>query len=182
MAKQLKIKRTTAKSNFTRQANYIAKRASRMLQDEIKEEFTILTDRFRNVLNANEDYRVGLAAAEVAEQEADIEKSLKEAETMLAEARDIVQTNLWSRYGKSELDMAIIEAEEANDYAKNIPVVSVNLEAYEVLLTLLDRRLKKAMSAMSTWERWIPVDFKAELDGRVKAQRASKNVLEKRKD
>ena len=76
--------------------------------------------------------------------------------------------------------MAILEAEKANDKAADVPVESANLEGYEVHLVLLDKRIKEAISAMSTWERWIPVELKDELGGRVKDLRASYYRLELR--
>ncbi|KAG7459262.1 hypothetical protein JOB18_007149 [Solea senegalensis] len=187
---QLKKERTIAKSSFTRQAKFISRGASSMLQVELKEEFTKLSDCFRKMLDANDDYRIGLEADIKTEdedggldelQEADIDKSVKEGETKLEEIRDIVQTNLWSKYGGSELPVAILEAEKANDKAADVPVESANLEGYEVHLVLLDKRIKEAISAMSTWERWIPVELKDELGGRVKDLRASYYRLELRK-
>lgn len=59
---QLKKERTIAKSSFTRQANFISRGASSMLQVELKEEFTKLSDCFRKMLDANDDYRIGLEA------------------------------------------------------------------------------------------------------------------------
>ncbi|KAG7486439.1 hypothetical protein JOB18_031601 [Solea senegalensis] len=171
---QLKKERTIAKSSFTRQANFISRGASSMLQVELKEEFIKLSDCFRKMLDAKEDYRIGLEADIKTE---DIDKSVKEGEAKLKEIRDIVQTNLWSKYGGSELPVAILEAEKANDKAADVPVESANLEGYEVHLVLLDKRIKEAISAMSTWERWIPV----ELGGRVKDLRASYYRLELRK-
>nr|XP_055028591.1 uncharacterized protein LOC129417788 [Misgurnus anguillicaudatus] len=187
---QLKKERTTAKSSFTRQANFISREASKMLQVELKEEYTKLSDCFRKMLDANDDYRIGLEADIKTEnkeaslneqQEADIDRSVKEGETKLAEIRTIVQTNLWSRYGESELLVAISEAEKCNDEAADVAVESANLEGYEVHLSLLDKRIKEAISAMSTWERWIPKELKDELDGRVKDIRASYYRLEVRR-
>lgn len=167
--KELKKERTTAKSSVTRQANFISRGASSMPQVELKEEFTKLLDCFRKLLNANDDYRLEAdikSENEVADldeqQEADIDRSVKEGETKFAEIRDIVQTTLWPWYGKSELDVAILEAEKATDRAAGVTVESSNLEGYEVRLTLLDKRVKEAISAMSTWERWIPVELKDE--------------------
>jgi len=187
---QLKKERTTAKSSFTRQANFISRGASSMLQMELEEEFTKLSECFRKMLDANDDYRIGLEADIKTEdeeasldeqQEADIDRSVNEGETKLREIKELVQTNLWSRYGKSELLDGILEAEKANDKAADVPVESVNLEGYEVHLALLDKRIKEAISAMSTWERWIPVGLKDELDGRVKDIKASYYRLELRK-
>ena len=129
LVQQLKKERTTAKSSFTRQANFISRGASSMLQEELKEEFTKLSDCFRKMLDANDDYRIGLEADIKTEdteasldetQEADIDRSV-EGETKLAEIRNIVQTNLRSTYGKSELDVAIQEAEKANDRNNKSP-------------------------------------------------------------
>lgn len=186
---QLKRQRTSAKSSFTRQANIISRGANSMLQVELREEFTKLSDCFRKMLEANDDYRIGLEAdiktqdkeAGLDEQqEADIDRSVNEGETKLSEVRDIVQTNLWSRYGRSKLLSAILEAEKANDKAANVPVESANLEGYEVHLALLDKRIKEAISTISTWERWIPVELKDEFDGRVTDVRASYYRLELR--
>ena len=156
--KQLRIERTVAKCRFTSQAKFISRGVSKMVQVELKEEFTLLSDRFRTMLKANENYKIGLKAAEEVpgeQQEADLLNYVEEAETKLADMRDIIQTNLWSRYGESELEMAIAVAEEASDYAQNVPVVSANLEAYEVHLTLVERWMKEVISATSTWESWI---------------------------
>lgn len=186
---QLKRQRTSAKSSFTRQANIISRGANSMLQVELREEFTKLSDCFRKMLEANDDYRIGLEADIKTEdkeagldeqQEADIDRSVNEGETKLSEVRDIVQTNLWSRYGRSKLLSAILEAEKANNKAANVTVESANLEGYEVHLALLDKRIKEAISTISTWERWIPVELKDEFDGRVKAVRASYYRLELR--
>lgn len=99
----------------------------------------------------------------------------------MSEIRDIVQTNLWSRYAKSELDVAVQEAERANDRTISVPVESANLEGYEVHLAVVEKRIKEAISAIATWERWMPVELKDELDGRVKDLRASNYRLELRK-
>ena len=188
--KELKKERTTAKSSFTRQANFIAREASSMLQEELKEEFTKLSDCFRKLLDANDNYRIGLEADIKSEdeeanldekQEEDIERTEREAETKLKEIKDIVQTNLWSRYGKNDLETAIFEAEKANDKAETLPVESANLEGFEVHLTHLNEKIKETITEMSIWERWIPDEAKEGLEGRVKDLRISNNRLKMRK-
>lgn len=188
--KKLKQERTTAKSCFTRQANFILRGGNRMQQEELKEEFKKLAFRFGKLLDANEDYRVGLEAdimdadpdggALDEQQEADIETVIKDAEKKQEEVKDFVQNILWARYGKSELEIAIVEAERTNDQANNVPVTSAELEGYEVLLTLLDKWVKEAMSAMSIWEDWIPEKLKDQMDGRIKDLRASNGRLQRR--
>ena len=187
---QLKKERTTAKSSFTKQANCIIRGARSMLEAELKEEFTKLSDCFRKCLEANDDYKTGLLAdikktkeEEVLgeQQESDIERTANEAETKYEEIRDIVQTNLWSRYGKSKLEISIFEAEKACDKANNVPIESINLEGFEVHLNLLEKRTDEATTVTSAWERWIPVSSKEDLDSRVEGLRAAKNRLEVRK-
>lgn len=53
--KQLKKERITAKSSFTKQANFITRGASSMLEAELKGEFPKLSDCFRRCLEANDD-------------------------------------------------------------------------------------------------------------------------------
>lgn len=60
--KILKQERTTAKSNFTKLANLISRGADTMLQAELKEELAKFADRFTSVLDANDDYKIGLEA------------------------------------------------------------------------------------------------------------------------
>src|SRR4029434_2722867 len=188
--KELKRERTTAKSSFTRQANFISRGVSSMLEAELKEEFIKLSHCFRQLLDANDDCRIGLLAEikkpeeeeeeeeEVVlekQQERDIKRTENEAETKFEEVKDTVQTNLWSRYGKNELEMAILEAENAFDQANGVVVESTNVECYEVHLTLLLKRLKELTPVMSAWERWIPALSKDELDNRVKNLRTASN-------
>ncbi|XP_048836046.1 uncharacterized protein LOC125711305 [Brienomyrus brachyistius] len=188
--KLLKQERTIAKSSFTKLANFISRGANTMLRAELKEEFGKLSDRFRSVLDSNEDYRIGLEADVKAadneaeldkQQETDIKTTIKDAEIKMEEVRDIVQTNMWGRYGKNELRTSILEAEEAIDEADRVQVRSDNLEGYEVHLTLLEEKINAAISAMSEWERWIPESSKDELAGRLKELRATHNRLQLRK-
>ena len=58
---------------------------------------------------------------------------------------------------------------------------STHLDAYEMHLTLLEKRINEAAKVMSTWERWIPKAEREELDGRVKDLKALNGNLELRK-
>ena len=60
--KELKKTRTSAKSNFTRQGNYLNREASSMIEAELREEFTKLKEGLRKVLEANDDCMAGLQA------------------------------------------------------------------------------------------------------------------------
>lgn len=92
--KQLKKERITAKISVTKQANLITRGASSMLEAELKEEFTKLSDCFRRFLEANEDYKTGLLADIKEEavleekQVGDIERTAKKTETKFEEVRN----------------------------------------------------------------------------------------------
>ena len=112
--KELKKARTNAKSNFTRQANYLNREAGRMVEAELREEFTKLKEGLRKVLEANDNCMAGLQAdAQKAEgkeeevlakrEEADVERTAEEVEARMEEVRGLIQDNLWSRYGQYEL-------------------------------------------------------------------------------
>ena len=189
--KQLKKERTAAKSTFTGQANFLRKGADSMVEAELREEFAELSYCRKIVLEANDDYKTGLLAEsqESEEEDAvleekeelDVERTANEAEARFGEVRRIVQTNLWSRYGQYAITTAITEGEKACGRAEKLPVESTHLDAYEMHLTLLEKRINEAARVMSTWERWIPKAEREELDGRVKDLKALNGNLELRK-
>ncbi|KAM9764604.1 uncharacterized protein ACNS7B_019486 [Menidia menidia] len=185
--KQLKRERTTAKSSFTRQANLISKEADSMVEEELREEFNKLSVCLRNIFEANDEYRIGLLAEATKEEvglgeqlESDIEKTVDEAETKFKEVRGIIQKNLWSRYGQEEVTAAILVAERSAEVAGNLPVQSIHLEGYKVHLSLLEKRMKEVIKAMSKWERWIPGLEKRDLDGRTRDLKEISSRLELR--
>lgn len=51
----------------------------------------------------------------------------------LDEVREMVQSNLWPRYGENEVRSAIHEAETACDGVAQIPVTAVNRDGFELL-------------------------------------------------
>ncbi|KAM4521343.1 uncharacterized protein PAE49_002487, partial [Odontesthes bonariensis] len=186
----LKQERTTAKRNLTRLANLISRGAGNMLQSELKEEFAKFADRFTSLLDANEDFRIGLEAelkkddpeGELEEQQEDeIQATMKEAEGKMEEIKNIVQTNLWGRYGKTELEAAIAEAEDAIRRAENVAVESNNMEGYDVHLTLLKETMSAIIHTMAVWEKWIPPLVKHEMDDGLKELKAAHFRLKLRK-
>lgn len=186
----LKQERTTAKRNLTRLANLISRGAGTMLQSELKAEFAKFADRFTSLLDANEDFKIGLEAdvkkddpdGELEkQQEDDIQATIKDAEVKMEEIKDIVQTNLWGRYGKTELKAAIAEAEDAIQRAENVAVESNNMEGYDVHLTLLNETMSVTIHTMAHWEKWIPQHSKEELDDRLTLLKAAHYRLKLRK-
>ena len=188
--KLLKQERTNTKSSFTKLANLITRGADTMVQSVLKDQFTKFEDRFNSVLDANEDFRIGLEAdikkedeeVEIDEQQKnEIQTTIKEAEAKMEEIKDIVQTSLWGRYGKTELKTAIAETEDAIQKADDVPVESNNMEGYDVHLTLLNEKMSATIHALSVWEKWIPQLSKDEYDHRLKELKRAHNKLKLRK-
>lgn len=176
--KQLKQERTLAKSAFTKQANYLSKAAAGMIKHELQEEFSKLSSLARNVSDANEDYAAGLLAEAGTKEEekvkldkhqqADLESTIEECNMKLEDIHEAVQFNLWSRYGKEEVDFAIQEAEKACDRAREIPVTAINRDGYELQLERARKLIHDAGESLKDWEKWIPHGETADLKGRVK--------------
>ncbi|KAM6893985.1 uncharacterized protein FYW49_020328 [Xenentodon cancila] len=114
-----------------------------------------------SVIKANDDYRAGLEAELEAqseddgkepvldeEQDANLKKITNDCEQRFDEVKSIVQTNIWTRYGRDVLEAAFEEAEKACKYAYSIPVESINCEVNEVHLTTVEKFIK----ALSAWE------------------------------
>lgn len=147
---QLKKERTVARGSFTKQANFLKRSAADMSELELKSEFAILSVNARRVFETNDDYRAGLEAelqatekdGEEAELDKDKESNLEsvanECSQKFNELKSIVQTNLWTRYGRDALQAAFDEAEKACSQADRITIESDNCEAYEVHLAVLE--------------------------------------------
>lgn len=67
--KQLKQNRTSARTAFTKQANYLSKALGNLAKNALQEEFNKLRSLARQVSDANEDYRTGVQADLDAETE-----------------------------------------------------------------------------------------------------------------
>lgn len=67
--KQLNQNRTSARTAFTKQANYLSKAVGNMVKNVLQEEFNKVRSLARQVSDANEDYRTGVHADLDAETE-----------------------------------------------------------------------------------------------------------------
>lgn len=187
--KKLKKERTKAKSLFTRQANFVIRDASMMVQGELMAEFDKLSEYLKELFGSNDNYMAGLLSlAETKkdeepyiEQQEEIDKTATEAEEKFKLVRETVQDNLWSRYGKQEMSAAILDAEESGQMANDFPVLGMNVEGYEVHMNLLEKRINAVAGTMLAWERWIPGEERRTLDERIKILKTMKNKLELRK-
>lgn len=84
-----------------------------MTKRELQEEFKKLKSEARTVSETNDEYRAGLLAdieagtdegeeAELSkEKQAELEKTFQECEAQLDEVKEMVQSNLWPRYGEN---------------------------------------------------------------------------------
>lgn len=190
---QLKKERTSAKSSFTRQANFICREVNRLLESELKEEFKKFSSEARKVFETNDDYKAGLLAeieanqedgAEAslsAQQETDFKKTLEDCDARFEEVIQLVQDNLWKRYGQNEVLAAISAAEKACERTVTIPVDSAAYESYEVQLELLMRLVKEATGALLRWERWTPTSERGDLESRARKLKEDSNELEAKK-
>ncbi len=54
---QLRRERTSAKSSFSKQANFLCRESHRLRESELKEEFKKLSSEARNFFETNDDYK-----------------------------------------------------------------------------------------------------------------------------
>lgn len=189
-AKQLKQERTVAKSAFTKRANYLSGMADSLTEPELWHEFKALTIGARKVTEANANLRSGLLAdieaanldegeeEELnAQQEVGLKKTVTECAKRVDEVREIVRTNLWSRYGEEELVTAIKNAEVACVTADNTSVSALTRDGYEMQLMFAEKVID-ACKKLVYWEMWIPETVKVNLRQRVRDSKAYINTLE----
>ncbi|GAA6097416.1 uncharacterized protein LOC124401004 [Tachysurus ichikawai] len=113
------------------------------------------------------DQEDGALAVLSVQQEADLKKTVEDCNTRFNEVNEIVQDNLWRRYGQDEVLAAVSEAEKVCDRTPSIPVDGVGYDSYEMQLELLMRLVKEATGTLSNWERWAPATERKPLEGRV---------------
>lgn len=173
---ELKIERTTVKRLFTRLANSITRTQTEMSMEELQENLKKLTLEDSRVMEANEDLEAAyMADCKVATaeelsdlQRADIEKTEKECEQKIKEVKLIIQETLWATYGEKELSLVLHVAEaECENVASIQPDIA--MEAYEFMLTHLEKLVHKAKETHHTWRRWAPPAEQRLLDGRIRA-------------
>lgn len=155
---EVKVERTTVKRHFSRLANSITRTHMEMSMEELKENFKKITLEGSRVLEANEE--VGAAYMADAEelsdpQRADIEKSEKECVQKTKEVKLLIRETLWATYGEQELSLAL-------------QVADTTLEAYEFMLTHLERLVNKAKEAHQDWIRWAPSAEQKDFDCRLR--------------
>lgn len=168
IVQQLKQKRTSAKSVFTKQANHLSRQLSSMTKQELQQEFSKLKSLARRVIDTNEDYRAGLLA-ELATgagrdgedikldkwQRADLEKTDVECGRRLNEVQKAVQDVMWVQYS-AVIRAKFLEAEAACVRARESPMRSEHLEQ-------LTRLIQNASASLADWEAWIPREQMAQL-------------------
>lgn len=141
-----------------------------MSKEELEDNYKKLALASSEVMEANEDLAECMAAATEGLsnlQKADIEKTEKECEQKLKEAKLLIQETMWTTYGEKELSLALQVAE---DECKNVSSIGpdTSLEAYEFMVTHLEKLIKKAKEAHQSWNRWAPPAEKKDFNVRVR--------------
>lgn len=139
---QLKSSRTTAKRQFSRLANNVARIHIVMTEEELRDSFKKLTIEANKVLEANDDVAAQYIAENKVEldkgmlseqQKADLDKTATECEAKLNELRDLIQKTLWDNFGEEELTMAVKAVEMEAECLSSI-TPSGNKELHAQLL------------------------------------------------
>ncbi|KAK7918659.1 hypothetical protein WMY93_009943 [Mugilogobius chulae] len=173
---ELKVERTTAKRLFSRLTNNIVRTHMEMSMEELQENFKKLTIEGSRVMEANEDLKAayleerdetegapGLSDLQIA----DIEKTEKECEQRLKEVKLLVRETLWASYGEKELLLALQVAEaECENVSSTQP--DTPLEAYDFMLTNLEKLVHKAKEEHQIWNRWAPPAEQRDFDRRLR--------------
>lgn len=170
----LKSERTTVKSLFSRFAN-IMRTYMEISKEELEDNYKKLTLESSKVMEANEDVEAAYmaecivtAAEELSDlQKADIEKTEKDCERKLKEAKLLIRETMWTTYGEKELSLALqVVEDECKDISSIGP--DTTLEAYEFMLTHLEKLIQKAKEAHQNWNRWAPPAEKKDFNYRVR--------------
>ncbi|CAI5671305.1 unnamed protein product [Oreochromis niloticus] len=171
---ELKIVRTTAKRLFSRLTNHIRRTHMDMSVEELQDSFKRLTAEGSKVIDVNEELEAAYITQCEAEgtpelmgqQRADVEKTEKECEQKLKEAKHLIRETLWTSYGERELTLALKSAEmECENVSSTQP--DTPLEVYDFMLHHLEELVKKAKQAHQTWNRWAPPAERRDCDRRL---------------
>ena len=143
--------------------------------EELQENFKKLTLEGSRVMEANEDveaaYMAECKAATAEElsdlQRANIEKTEKECERKTKEVKLLIRETLWATYGGKELSLALQVAETEYENVSSTQL-DTTPEAYEFMLTHLEKLVHKAKEAHQNWNRWAPPAEKKDFDCRVR--------------
>ncbi|XP_077457750.1 uncharacterized protein LOC144074933 [Stigmatopora argus] len=187
----LRLERAKAKRAFINQATYLGKEARKLEKSKLLKEYDMLYAHARKVNCTNSNYELGLLAELGADEEdrevtlemqqLKLEKTREDCKTKLTEVRGTVQSNLWDRYGRAELSIAIQEAESYSERALETPVSAAYKDAYELQVCDAKRSINEFTTALRQWEKWIPEEAKATLDRRLGNLRKQKVIFDERK-
>ncbi|KAL4005116.1 hypothetical protein ACER0C_004829 [Sarotherodon galilaeus] len=147
-----------------------------MSVEELQDSFKRLTAEGSKVIDVNEELEAAYITQCEAEgtpelmgqQRADVEKTEKECEQKLKEAKHLIRETLWTSYGERELTLALKSAEmECENVSSTQP--NTPLEAYDFMLHHLEQGspIPKAKQAHQTWNRWAPPAERRDCDRRL---------------
>ncbi|KAK7933354.1 hypothetical protein WMY93_004250 [Mugilogobius chulae] len=156
--------------------------------DELKEAFRQISLEADKVIDANDDLEAALAetwtkeagSTMKEEQSKDIKATAKECEDRLEEVQKVIRETVWSEYGQPELSTSLELAEREGEVVSNAEP-NIKLEAYDFMLSQLEKRMKVAKEAYDQWSRWAPAQEKKDLQGRMKGLEVGSAKLVSRK-
>ncbi|XP_077470984.1 uncharacterized protein LOC144085517 [Stigmatopora argus] len=167
----LKRERTKAKLAFINHATCLGEEAGKMDKSELLKEYALFHAHAREVKYTNSNYKLGLLAELGGEEEdreerlgkqqlAKIKKTKEDCETKLTEVREIVQSNLWDRFGRVELLSAMVEAEVYCEHALGAPEAAACKDAYEQHVSNAKKSVLEFTTMYKEWGKLIPEEAK----------------------
>lgn len=175
---QLKTDRTAAKRIFSRLVNSIIRTCNDTQEEMLKASFDKVTQEAEKVMEANDDVEAGFIAELEGEldtdeevvlseqQQADLAKTANECDTKLKEVRTLIQSTLWTKFGKVEMTTALQAAETVCEHAAAVQP-DMDQEAFDFLLNHLKELVKTAKDVHCQWKRWISPNVQEEIQSKL---------------
>ena len=124
------------------------------------------------VMEANEEVEIftdesELEATAKADINAEVKRTTEDCEQKLEEVEDVVQKVLWQSFGCAELALAL-EVAEKDCKRLTGRKSDLRLEVYELMLSNLERLVKRTKDTMRQWTRWVPDEERPDFQQRIR--------------
>nr|XP_061826459.1 uncharacterized protein LOC133612783 [Nerophis lumbriciformis] len=97
------------------------------------------------------------------EQQEDLYNTSKECESKRAKVKGQLQKALWDKFGKNEMSIALLAADEECRRTTAVEPEDMNLDGYEFMLNHLEGLVKTAKEVHGRWRQWVPEDTVVEI-------------------
>ena len=143
-----------------------------MSAEELMEAFSKVKLEAEKVMEANEEVEIftdesELEATAKADINAEVKRTTEDCEQKLEEVEDVVQKVLWQSFGCAELALAL-EAAEKDCKRLTGRKSDLRLEVYELMLSNLERLVKRTKDTMRQWTRWVPDEERPDFQQRIR--------------